>query len=149
MTITEAIRRLGRLPVRLESEMAALARQIGREGVEIARVYSSGRVSLARLREMGHPYSRRRPGPIPYGDPGIINQQTGAFKRGWHAVAITGGPALAAVQVRNDTPEADYLKNGTDRMIRRPIDAKIESVLSAGAERQVAGVLARLEKSTI
>ncbi len=102
-----------------------------------AVVMSSGRYSRKMLRKMGHPYATRHvknrkwgarysqaPG-IPYGDPAVINKQSGKFRRAWKI----DGPVISASVVKgslvNNSKVAEYLRDGTDRMIKRPIQRRL------------------------
>lgn len=56
-------------------------------------------------------------GPIPYGDPAVINVQSGLFRSAWRVIE-TGSMTL----LYNAAPYAEYLEHGTKLMIRRPMD---------------------------
>ena len=110
------------------------------EMLKEARIMSSGRYSRKLLRKMGHPYATRHvknkkwgarvktaPG-VPYGDPAVINAQSGVFRSAWKI----DGPVLTASTVRgslvNDSRVAEYLRDGTDRMIKRPIQRRLTQI---------------------
>lgn len=65
-------------------------------------------------------------GPIPYGDPAVINAQTGLFRSAWR-VYETGTMAL----LLNVAPYAGYLERGTTLMVRRPMDVYLNRFVEA------------------
>lgn len=98
-------------------------------GVKVAQRESSGTVSTAALSRSpwNHPYSVKRPGTIPYGDPGVINIQSGIFKRSWEIYNVwTLASGIKILGVRNMTSYAEFLQHGTKKMVKRPIDALVE-----------------------
>lgn len=95
-------------------------RRTAADGLETAQRVSSGPFSLRRLRQMGHPYAKRDPRPPLH--PGVINVQSGKFRRRWFArVNASKGEA----SVINQSETAKFLKGGTKRMIARPADQLI------------------------
>ena len=102
----------------LSSEAATL-----KEAKAQAVLFSSGTLSTATLRRMGHPYAVRNP-TAP--DPGKINVQTGVFR-----AAFTSSPPSASgggitSSVINNSKVAGYLANGTRFMIARPLAVKAQ-----------------------
>lgn len=118
MTPKQMAQRVEWASKRLQREVDAALVSIGGEGVRQARVSSSGPYSLAMLRRMGHPYSRRRPRPPM--DPGIVNRQTGRFLRAWGRSDAHWDSGRRTVNVANFSDRAEYMF-GTRRMIARPI----------------------------
>jgi len=90
--------------------------------INYAKYFSSGS-----WRGPGHPYSVKKPGPIPYGDPAIINARTGVFKRSWVIYTTLTMPDGAKIPViANIASYASYLQYGTTKMITRPLDKVLE-----------------------
>ena len=87
---------------------------------------SSGTVSLAELRRMGHPFARRAPQASP--DAAIINDQGGAFRKSWRKVAPVRSGDFVTSRVVNTDPKARFM-NGTKTMVKRPIIAAVEAKL--------------------
>lgn len=85
---------------------------------------------------LAHPYglgtsgSKGPRGPIPYGNPAIINKQSGVFFNSWRIIKapVSLGPALF---VENTTSYAEYLEKGTAKMIRRPLDLVLEAYIAS------------------
>ena len=71
---------------------------------------------------MGHPYSKANPEPIGADQ---INAETGKFRDSFVAVKNGFGDS----QINNTSPIADYLLQGTKKMIARPIGQAIEEML--------------------
>lgn len=86
----------------------------------VAQSLSSGNVSTAQLRQMGHPYSRRLgvdSGPAPdY----IINRQSGLLAASWVCRAQKNRNDWT-VSLWNTAPQAVYLAFGTKTSRARPI----------------------------
>lgn len=134
---------LSRMARKIPEICQRAARETAEDLLEEARRMSSGTYSLRLLRQMGHPYAKRHvlnrkwgarrksaPG-IPYGDPAIINEQTGAFKRAWKIVPPTIEANQVSVGLVNDDRKAVWIRDGTDNkrgsgMIKRPIKARLE-----------------------
>lgn len=109
----------------------ALQSKIGPKALEMARTLSSGPYKMKDLRLMYDPY-----GPYSVADPHPpldeywINEQTGNFRSAWKL-----RPALAQLKIilLNTDPKAQFLvqknpeSSGATRMIKRPIDDKIEA----------------------
>lgn len=98
----------------LKAERQALA-----EANKVAMSLSEGPYSLQVLAKMGHPYAKRAPNPPMH--PGIINIQSGKFRDNWTAEGPFSTGNGVRCRLRNATPYAKYLDQGTSKMIRRPI----------------------------
>ena len=85
---------------------------------------SSGPFKQPYLDYMGNPFSKRRPNPA--FDPTIINEQTGAFRRAWRKGVLTAHALGVDASVRNADPKADWLKDGTETMVKRDVAGRIE-----------------------
>lgn len=140
MTVTDNPLLVG-LQRTLTAPARALEAETEAQAYRIADRLSSGPYSLADLRRMGHPYARRRPRPpLP---PGVINVQSGLFRRSWHVEAHLRG-ARMEVSIENRAPYARYLLEGTRRMIPRPYEEALRRELRAAIPRILAGALGRL-----
>ncbi len=118
----------------LEAAIEAEALKLAKERL------SSGPYKTAQLRQMGHPYSRRRPAPPMH--PAIINVQTGRFRNSWRIEARLTGTRLQ-LSVDNTSPEARFLLHGTRKMIARPYEQALKNLVEAAMPRIVARWLAR------
>jgi hypothetical protein len=114
VTLEEAAAAFGRIA----DEMEAAARQVTTESLDdalaTARALSEGTLTRQTLRSLRHPY---RHGGAPPQDPAIINRQGGGFAGAWQ---IEGG------KVVNRSPQAEWLRAGTPRMIARPTVERVE-----------------------
>jgi hypothetical protein len=100
-----------------------------------ARLKSAGTYSLADLADMDHPYAKRHGTPLL--DPSTINIQSGRFISSWKQMPITSsGGAIVGIIV-NESVEADYLKDGTRYMFKRPIDVEVEAYLAQAIDDRV------------
>jgi hypothetical protein len=129
-------------------------------GVQVARYYSGGAITTAQLGKQpwNHPYgwggysipyhvgnalqpyagrtiggtspSGVQRGPIPYGDPAIINRQMGYFQGAWGTHTSFYASGLKIIVIANYDPVAKFLQMGTKWMIPRPIDELIDDWLS-------------------
>lgn len=106
-----------------------------------AQALSSGPYSRARLAAMGHPYARRNPRPPMH--PGVINAQTGSFRRSWLVEAPRLSRGEVVMAARNTDWKADLLISGTGRMIPRPIDALLLQATEEAQEEAIYGALIR------
>jgi len=126
---------------RLKKDIVKAANQATEDtakgAVQTARYFSGGMFSSAALAGMGHPY-RTGQGPsnwfkgqaaIPYGDPGIINKQSGTFQADWIYTNLKLSSGIVIRVVKNTAPYAQYLQTGTRRMIARPIDKHIKDYI--------------------
>jgi hypothetical protein len=112
------------LPLALEYEVGRALRDTEEILLRTAReVYSRGPYSSATLRRLGHPYRRR--GGAPPLPPEIINRQSGAFFDAWHGTGFVASGRSLGVGLENDSEEAAYLKTGTRKMIRRPVEKAV------------------------
>lgn len=105
-----------------------------KRGVEIAQKESSGPLTTAMLRKLGHPYAKRLPAQA---SDSVINEQTGAFKRDWRAVPGQWSGKRLEGKIINANRVADFLKDGTKLMRLRPIDAEVERQLRPVAEENM------------
>lgn len=99
---------------------------------EYALKDSSGDYSQQELDDRNNPYgygsrtpSGRKRGAVPYGDLGIVNEQTSAFKAAWTKVTASWSIDTISSALLNFSPAATFLKWGTNRMKPRPIDEKV------------------------
>jgi hypothetical protein len=90
------------------------------DALATARGLSRGRYTSRQLRALGHPY---RHGGTPPQDPAIINIQSGAFLAAWEIVPSADGTGGMVV---NRSPQAEWLRAGTSRMIARPTVERVE-----------------------
>lgn len=115
-----------------------------RELVETARRKSDGPLREPDRRREDYPYASRHgllgiPSAMPEGNPGIINAPTGKFRDDWKDTS-TGKSAA----VTNTNPVGQYL-DGTDKMIRRPIEETIADEVFSKFEKKVDKFLEDLE----
>jgi hypothetical protein len=109
------------------AEAEALTQQ---QAYETAVEYSGGRLSLAVLAEMDHPYARRHGSPRL--NPAYINTQSGGFLAGWRKEPGERKGDVLTHTVHNVSEVAPYLEQldpGTEsRMVPRPLP---EAVLAS------------------
>ena len=105
-------------PNLLSSEAATL-----KEAKAQAVLFSSGTLTTATLRRMGHPYAVRNP-TAP--DPDKINVQTGVFRAAFNTQGPTISVGAITSSVSNGSLVAGYLANGTRFMIARPLAVKVQ-----------------------
>ena len=102
----------------LSSEAATL-----KEATAQAVTFSSGTLTTATLRRMGHPYAVRNPiAP----DPGIINAQTGVFRSAFTSSPPSASGGVITSSIVNASKVAGYLANGSRFMIARPLAVKVQ-----------------------
>jgi len=103
----------------MEEQFRKVARKEAEDMKRVAKVLSSGNLSLKTLAKMGHPYGLRRlPGAA--GQPDfIINKQSGTFAASWQT-RTQKTPTGWTVTLWNSAPEAFYLL-GTNKMRPRLI----------------------------
>lgn len=118
----------GQLAIRTRRRIADILPAIRRSEQESGqrmkdrcKYLSIGFLSSAELKQLGHPYARRRPNPP--SDPGIINRQTGLFYNSWH-YTVQLLASSTRLTIFNDAPYAAYML-GTRLMIPRPILEKM------------------------
>ena len=103
----------------MEEQFRAVARKEAADMKRVAKLLSSGNLSLATLAKRGHPYGLRQlPGAA--GQPDyIINKQSGLFATSWQT-RTQKTPTGWTVTLWNSAPEAFYLL-GTNKMRPRLI----------------------------
>ncbi len=103
--------------------------QSAKDAIAAARKLSHGPFTTKYLRTLYNPrgpYSKRDPHPP--GPREEINIQEGLFARSWETRDFSS-PSESFFRVQNEAPYADYLAEGTDKMIRRPlIDSVSQSI---------------------
>jgi hypothetical protein len=136
-------RDLGKFERLLKSQVTPRSNErIAKKVVILAKHYSTGTFSLAQLAQMGHPYGKgfgrfiassgssfgavKFRGAIPYGNPAIINRQSGSFYHSWVVKRMPGLNGTPAIMVINVAPYASFLEHGTYKMIRRPLDLALD-----------------------
>lgn len=139
LTPQQGANQLRRRARRIVTELAKAEAGTADIGVAIARDMSSGTFSTRQLAAMGSPYARRHGGMgVPHGDPGVINEQTGAFYRRWFPIKDKRFTNVIFNAVVNDSPIAGYLKRGTRTMIDRPIEERVRAFLQPIRVRRIA-----------
>ena len=87
---------------------------------------SSGTLSTKALRRMRHPYARRDPQtPL---DPGLINAQSGRFRRSWRTRRPRRSGRKITSKLRNSDPKGKWMR-GTSKMIERPVLVRIAKAI--------------------
>ena len=90
---------------------------------------SSGPLDEAELARMDHPFATRHGSPPINPDPAVINVQSGQFREEWKQSPVErireGSSFDLESSVYNDSPVADFLKYGTEKMFNRPIEEEI------------------------
>lgn len=134
---------LQRVARRVRELATEAAQETQEELYEAALRMSSGNYSLWLLRRMGHPYAQRhainrrfgaryRGAPsVPYGDAGIINEQSGKFKAAWKKDGPTVTEKGVEVGLKNDSAHAVFINlsgSSQSSMIRRPIQSRLEAL---------------------
>ncbi len=118
--IERAAQALQRKADAIQQQVRDAEAQSARDLLRIARAQSSGPLSTAQLRMLGHPYARRRPRP-PF-SAAIINVQSGRFKAGWRVIGPSSSSGGIRSRLVNVSPEARWMtERGTSRMIGRPV----------------------------
>jgi hypothetical protein len=132
-SLRDLARDLGRVSGGLTQAGTNANRRTAQHVLRQTRAWSSGTFKQAVFDTpvsaggLGAPYGHGRTGwlgprgPIPYGDPAIINEQSGVFKSSWRMrqIRMFGGSAF---RVENVASYARYLQDGTTLMVRRPLD---------------------------
>lgn len=114
------LRKCSREIVRVTNQANA---KVAKGAVQTGKYFASGAFSSKTLARMDHPYATRHGGAsVPYGDPGVINKQSGVFRSSWTFTQVSQSNGLILFTVCNTDPIADYLEHGTRKMIARPID---------------------------
>lgn len=116
--LTQAAARLEQVVPQLLDRLEAAEERTQRFVFSLVLERSSGRYSLALLAAIGHPYAKANPHPPMH--PGIINVQSGVFKRSWQDQEHRR-PDYIGFSIWNNAPHAMFLEHGTDKMIERPL----------------------------
>lgn len=129
ITFRQGAKLFRRLPEEMRQWMFAATDQTASEIWSQARVLSGGALTPRQLRQMDHPYAKahrrsRRP-RIAVLDAAVINRQSGAFLSAWR-YSSEGTLFGAKARVVNADRSADFLDQGTTRMISRPIRQRLE-----------------------
>lgn len=91
---------------------------------------SSGKYRASALAKKGHPYSTRNAGGwIPYGDPGMINVQSGEFYLHWKMIPVVHKGNSINSGIANDSDYADQLAKGKKTTIARPLIQKVMPIV--------------------
>lgn len=126
MTPDQAIAALTKKRLELIRNLRAAETKSLREGKTIAMRLSSGVLSTAMLRRLGHPYAATHSALTQ--DPWIINRQTGLFRRSWRTkIGPFSGAGVNRIdsEIWNEAPYAMFLERGTKRMVARFILARV------------------------
>lgn len=110
----------------LDRQLGKAMARTAKVGLKEAKKLSSGRKTAAQMRKADHPYATRH--GAPKWDPSTINVGKGNFKRDWHIQG--GGNTRNGAAVVNYNPVAEYLAEGTPKMFRRPLEAKVIIAMS-------------------
>ena len=109
---------------------------------------SSGTASQATLRRV-RPYARKHGSPLL--DPGIINEQTGTFRRSWTGDEPAEVDGDLTTSVYNTDPKAPFLEqpDGAPKspMFARPVNERVLEQVAPVAEERVAEAVARALQS--
>jgi hypothetical protein len=127
VTAQEAGAILRRRAQALDREVREAERDALQYAVKTAEKLSSGPLTTAALRAMGHPY---RIGGSPPQNPAIINVQTGLFRSSWQVNGPHDARGGLVSKLTNTAPYAGFLFAGTARMIMRPILQAIQGRVS-------------------
>jgi hypothetical protein len=117
-------------------------KRTGEAALRLAKEMSSGLFKSPILASLNRPYAVINPGgPMPYGDPAIINKQSGTFFRSWHLRALPSSmPTLLLV---NDAPYAKFLEFGTRFAVERPLDGPLQELIAKVGPQFAAEEIAR------
>lgn len=132
---------------RMARDLPNVARAAVADGLEVmledAQRLSSGMETAVDHRRKDHPYATRHQQVKAPNDPVIINFQTGDFLRDW----VTEGPIESADEVTgavvNVNEKADWLEEGTLKMLGRDVPGAVEE---RTAEAVAAAVEARFTR---
>jgi len=118
------------------------------QGVAIAIKNMSGPYSQAMLTAMGHPYAVRHRGKVT----GVallpkipVNVQTGKVRADWKTTPAEAQGDEIVGTLKNENPIIDYLQDGTNKMIPRPIREAIEEELQPQLEGFINRELSRIQ----
>lgn len=120
-SLDKAARELKKFSRDLDRNIGKAEAKTAKVGLRQAIKQSSGRITTAQLRKEDHPYATRH--GAPRRDPSTINEQKGDFKRDW--MIQGGGNIRNGVAIVNYNPIAQYLAEGTPRMFKRSLEAKV------------------------
>lgn len=123
MTPGQAASEIEKFSRRLDRELQKAEQDSLTEAAQIAADLSSGPFKQFQLTAMGHPYAVSNPNPPQ--DAAIINTQTGTFKKAWQTQAGEWDGDSLSNKLVNADRVADWLDQGTKKMIARPIQARI------------------------
>jgi len=102
----------------LDREVREAEKDALQYAVKTAEKLSSGPLTSATLRTMGHPY---RIGGSPPQNPAVVNAQSGQFRGAWRVNGPHAARGGLVSEITNTVPYARFLFAGTARMIMRPI----------------------------
>jgi len=151
LTIRQARNRIARLKQEIRKDMRSGAQRALNASEREAKRKSSGPLTLATLARLDHPYAKRH-GPLgkvslmPGKSRSTVNVQTGAFRADWLAGIAGFQGASIHGRLVNYNPVADYLVNGTEFMVRRPIDVYMTDFLHNAALKELQVSASRLER---
>lgn len=107
------------------SRFRAAALAATEEILELVRMeavhLSTGVKTPAQMRAADHPYAARHGHIQPPFDPVLVNRQGGGFSEAWRAEPIAETSDGFTSAVVNEDPKAEWLVDGTTRMLGRPI----------------------------
>jgi hypothetical protein len=136
MTLNEAAKIARDAAKHFLPSMVEASEHASQIGYVLAVQQSSGGYSTTYLRDiLNHPYgigpaNKKGPrGPIPYGDPTIINSQSGEFRRSWR---IGLNPVSGEFAIMNFSPKARAILSGT--IIRRVWSRSLSKKVSAASD---------------
>lgn len=104
---------------------------------------SSGPVSMEEIAHTyDHAYARRH--GVALLDPLVINEQTGKFKSDWQYPVVTETAGDFEGELRNDSPVADFLNQGTLSMLGRDVQTHLQEFAETEAARLIEIEIAKL-----
>ena len=138
MTIEEAIRELHKISGAIDSAVDDGVKDILNEGLDIARIASSGTLTYEDMRRMDSPYAKRH--GVALQPAYIINRHSGQFYEGWrvegrsltnrslHAALIASGGSTRSSMLRR--PVDVYVATEMRRASKRMIESRIQRVVA-------------------
>lgn len=132
------------IDLNFEAGRKAVVAEAKSELMKVTRARSDGPLREPDRVRADYPYAARHgllgiPSAMPEGNPGIINAPTGKFRDDWRDEST----ADSAV-VTNNNPVGKFL-DGTDKMIRRPIEEVVADEVFSKFEKEVDKFLEDLE----
>ena len=136
-SFNQLIKDLEQIPQRLPVELIKAENNTLAAMDTEAKKLSSGAVSTEQLSTKvkdggyGAPYGHGPRGwlgprgPIPYGDPAVINKQTGSFYSAWRKLGASLSGSVISTALINFDRAAEFLSHRTLFSIRRPIDDRV------------------------